>query len=170
MSSSIVLYCIQGILALKKRVQSSLPHLPPQTGYLEQATTIVFVLLRPQFFSYPPSDFELWLKFFQYADLYSIQTMIGGFRKHGDQKTGRGMEKYLEDALSCLQAQGKHPYGRMQSTVRKLFYYTVFNNPHSLNLLPSCVTRLLENGHVIYPAKRVVWNGEKWEICTHYTL
>jgi glycosyltransferase involved in cell wall biosynthesis len=115
-------------------------------------------------------DFELWLRFFQQADLYSIQSMIGGFRKHGDQKTGFGMEKYREEALSCLQAQGKHPYGRVQSSIRKLFFYTVFNNPHSINQLPSIIIKLLEKYHVIYPTNMVIWNGENWEIKTNYTI
>jgi glycosyltransferase involved in cell wall biosynthesis len=30
------------------------------------------------------SDFELWVRFFRYARLYSAHTLIGGFRKHTD--------------------------------------------------------------------------------------
>lgn len=30
------------------------------------------------------SDFELWVRFFRYARLYSVDALIGGFRLHGD--------------------------------------------------------------------------------------
>lgn len=30
------------------------------------------------------SDFELWVRFFRYARLYSVDAIIGGFRTHGD--------------------------------------------------------------------------------------
>jgi hypothetical protein len=30
------------------------------------------------------SDFELWVRFFRHARLYSVQTLIGGWRKHTD--------------------------------------------------------------------------------------
>jgi glycosyltransferase involved in cell wall biosynthesis len=39
------------------------------------------------------SDFELWVRFFRYARLYSAQTLIGGWRKHTD---SLGL-KYLEE-------------------------------------------------------------------------
>lgn len=113
-------------------------------------------------------DFELWLRFFHHADLYSLQSMIGGFRKHGNQKTGSGMDEYRLEAKECLEAQGNRVYGRIQSCFRKAFSHTIFNNPHSLNLLPSSVIRLMKKCHVLYPAYVVVWNGEKWEIRTNY--
>jgi glycosyltransferase involved in cell wall biosynthesis len=115
-------------------------------------------------------DFELWLRFFQYTDLYSVQSIIGGFRKHGDQKTGKGMGKYRQEAKSCLHAQGKHPYGRIQSNIRRLLYHTTFNNPHALNLLPSIILQLLKKCHIIFPSKIVVWNGEAWEIRISYVV
>jgi hypothetical protein len=36
------------------------------------------------------ADWELWYRFFQHAELYGVETPLGGFRFHGAQKTGEG--------------------------------------------------------------------------------
>lgn len=46
-------------------------------------------------------DFDLWSRFFQYADLYSIQAPLGGFRLQANQKS-RQFEEYLIDAEKSL--------------------------------------------------------------------
>src|SRR5207245_2894011 len=33
------------------------------------------------------ADFELWARFYQYADLYGVGALLGGFRRHSDQKS-----------------------------------------------------------------------------------
>jgi glycosyltransferase involved in cell wall biosynthesis/ADP-heptose:LPS heptosyltransferase len=43
-------------------------------------------------------DFELWIRFFKYAQLFSIDTIFGGFRHHTTQKTKLFMEKYYQEA------------------------------------------------------------------------
>jgi glycosyltransferase involved in cell wall biosynthesis len=40
-------------------------------------------------------DFELWANFFQYTELYTVQTALGGFRMHGNQKTANFMDDYI---------------------------------------------------------------------------
>jgi glycosyltransferase involved in cell wall biosynthesis len=45
-------------------------------------------------------DFELWIRFFRYAPLCSVDTLIGGYRHHGeDQKGKKFFDKY------CLEAE-----------------------------------------------------------------
>jgi hypothetical protein len=59
-------------------------------------------------------DFELWARFFQHAELYAVETPLGGFRFHGDQKTGGDRGDYLAEAERALVAHG----GKLKSPVR----------------------------------------------------
>jgi len=47
-------------------------------------------------------DFELWARFFQYADLYGVALTLGGFRKHDVQKTSKGLNAYYSEADKVL--------------------------------------------------------------------
>ena len=51
-------------------------------------------------------DFELWAKFYQHADLYGVPLPLGGFRRHGDQKTAHHMEAYVKEAEAVLARHG----------------------------------------------------------------
>jgi glycosyltransferase involved in cell wall biosynthesis len=51
-------------------------------------------------------DFELWARFLQHADLYGIPLPLGGFRRHGEQKTARHMAAYYEEAEAVLARHG----------------------------------------------------------------
>jgi hypothetical protein len=49
------------------------------------------------------SDFELWLRFFHHAQLYSVDALIGGFRVHPDSDSISAMDNYnriLEEHLA----------------------------------------------------------------------
>jgi len=55
-------------------------------------------------------DFELWARFFEHAELYAVEAPLGGFRFHGDQKTGGDRLDYLTEAKHALHAHGgSHP-------------------------------------------------------------
>lgn len=43
------------------------------------------------------ADFELWCKMFQHAKIYSVNTILGGFRQHGDQLSITCNEKYEKE-------------------------------------------------------------------------
>jgi hypothetical protein len=58
------------------------------------------------------ADFELWARFFQHADLYSVQTPLGGFRLHGDQRSVSRLDEYLEEADQVLQRYGASVSGK----------------------------------------------------------
>ena len=60
-------------------------------------------------------DFELWARFFEHAELYAVETPLGGFRFHGNQKTGGDRADYLSEAERALVAHG----GKRPSSVQK---------------------------------------------------
>ena len=45
------------------------------------------------------ADFELWCKMFQVSKLYSVNTILGGFRQHGDQLSVGGQNRYETEVL-----------------------------------------------------------------------
>jgi glycosyltransferase involved in cell wall biosynthesis len=50
----------------------------------------------------PASDFELWRRFFDHAELWTVDTVIGAFRVHGAQRTASQLDAYREQALRAL--------------------------------------------------------------------
>jgi hypothetical protein len=48
------------------------------------------------------ADFELWARFYQHAELYAVNTPLGGFRRHGDQKTVLRSSEYLAEAKQAI--------------------------------------------------------------------
>ena len=66
------------------------------------------------------SDFELWARFFEHAELYAVRAPLGGFRMHGDQRSLKAFDDYIAEALSVLARHGGGPAGRWESSVRKL--------------------------------------------------
>lgn len=51
------------------------------------------------------SDFKLWLQFCRAgAEIYGVETPLGGFRKHDDQKTALRYEAYVAEATAVLHA------------------------------------------------------------------
>lgn len=45
------------------------------------------------------ADFELWCKMFQVSKLYFVNTILGGFRQHGDQLSVGGQNRYEAEVL-----------------------------------------------------------------------
>ena len=60
-------------------------------------------------------DFELWIRFFRYAQLHTADALLGGFRYHDQQKTASGLASYLAEAdhivhtERIMMAQKMHP-------------------------------------------------------------
>jgi len=67
------------------------------------------------------ADFELWARFFKYADLIGVDTPLGGFRSHGFQKTARLLDQYLLEAMTVLRRHGARPSNRFSSFFRSRF-------------------------------------------------
>ena len=51
-------------------------------------------------------DFELWARFFQHAELVSVETPLGGFRLHGDQRSAEHRAQYFAEAERAWLAHG----------------------------------------------------------------
>jgi hypothetical protein len=59
------------------------------------------------------NDLVLWARFFEHAELYGVTVPLGGFRTHGEQKTGRDFAGYLTESerfLSSLGARKPSPF------------------------------------------------------------
>ena len=55
------------------------------------------------------ADFELWARFFQHTELWSVSAPLGAFRRHADQMSGSGWSDYLTEANGVLQALAAKP-------------------------------------------------------------
>jgi glycosyltransferase involved in cell wall biosynthesis len=64
------------------------------------------------------ADFELWLRFFQHAELYAVDTPLAGFRQHGDQKTNQLKNEYQREAAQILRDGGGGTPGYLRSSLR----------------------------------------------------
>ncbi|WP_194467090.1 glycosyltransferase family 2 protein [Bradyrhizobium sp. CCBAU 53340] len=51
-------------------------------------------------------DFDLWARFFEYTELYSVDVPIGCFRRHADQRTSTSFANYLEEAKAIFARAG----------------------------------------------------------------
>jgi glycosyltransferase involved in cell wall biosynthesis len=47
-------------------------------------------------------DFDLWVRFFKYAELHTLQSVVGGFRVSPNQKTNLHLAHYFEEADQIL--------------------------------------------------------------------
>lgn len=52
------------------------------------------------------ADFDLWRRFAKHADLYSVDAIIAGFRRHNQRKTARHMHRYYEEVEMNLSDSG----------------------------------------------------------------
>jgi len=53
------------------------------------------------------ADFELWLRFSRHANVHKVNALIGGFRKHDDQKTTNHYQAYLNEISEILENEKK---------------------------------------------------------------
>ena len=67
-------------------------------------------------------DYALWAKFFQHTDLYTIDTPLGGFRVHDEQKTAHYLGEYVAEAQQVLQNHGGGPHSPLGRALRKMLF------------------------------------------------
>ncbi|MCK9589888.1 MAG: glycosyltransferase [Terrimicrobiaceae bacterium] len=53
------------------------------------------------------ADFDLWMRFAKVAEPFAISVPLGGFRRHGNQKTSKALERYQAQAMSSFRRHGK---------------------------------------------------------------
>jgi GT2 family glycosyltransferase len=74
--------------------------------------------------NYPlAGDFELWARFFQHAELVSVDTPLGGFRMHGDQRSAEHRAQYFAEAGRAWRMHGGREPGalaRLRKTSAKI--------------------------------------------------
>lgn len=95
-------------------------------------------------------DFELWARFYQYAELYGVGTPLGGFRIHEDQKTAHHRDILIKEAEHVLRRYGGRPYGKLESFVRRRL----------LRFMPGRLRRIFVRLGLLYPRK----------VCVHTSL
>ena len=66
------------------------------------------------------ADFELWARFFQYSELVGVDVPLGGFRRHGGQKTARYLTAYADEAEQVLERYGRTIEGPAASLARRV--------------------------------------------------
>ena len=52
-------------------------------------------------------DFELWARFWQHAELATLNALVGGYRMYAETKSSSKYDKYLAEARSVLQRYGE---------------------------------------------------------------
>lgn len=73
-------------------------------------------------------DYELWLRFFRHDDLYSVDALIGGYRRHEDSLSSSNFDRYHRTCETIAAAElALAPHGgflrdfkRLTSALRKL--------------------------------------------------
>jgi glycosyltransferase involved in cell wall biosynthesis len=78
------------------------------------------------------SDFELWLRFFRYARLYTVDALIGGFRAHPGSLSRENAEKYdrIHDQIiadELKRTPGGLAFAAFQSLTRAVLKIPVLN-------------------------------------------
>jgi hypothetical protein len=96
------------------------------------------------------ADFDLWMRFAKHADIYSVTVPLAGFRRHGDQKTSRDMNRYQAQAMESFKRHG------MEFSNRRLRTF-------ARQVLPQQLQPLAAKLGWLYPAKIVKKNRDSGE-------
>lgn len=113
-------------------------------------------------------DFDLWARFYQHSDLYTVNSLLGGFRIHGNQKTAKHMEEYIKEAKNALFINGGRPYNKLESCIRYLLRASV--NEIYLNGRIVEVSAFLSKLGILYPAKICKWSENEWKVSDIYII
>jgi glycosyltransferase involved in cell wall biosynthesis len=77
-------------------------------------------------------DLELWTRFFEHAQLYTAQVLIGGFRVHGNQLSFTQQQRYQQESVKVIDAFRRRLVGRnpayhlrtlLARAVKPFYYY-----------------------------------------------
>lgn len=67
-------------------------------------------------------DFDLWARFWQFAELVCVDVPLGGYRAYGNQKAVAGFDRYLAQANEIL-ARYKYPLPPYRALRAKLLHH-----------------------------------------------
>jgi glycosyltransferase involved in cell wall biosynthesis len=113
-------------------------------------------------------DFELWTRFFHYAQLHAVNVPLGGIRKYEAQQTAVSRDAYLDEAARAFRNAGGQPYGRLQSIWRKALW--VLGGYRSYQKLPTSIGQLFVSLGLFYPVEICVWQDGRWTIVDDYVI
>jgi glycosyltransferase involved in cell wall biosynthesis len=65
-------------------------------------------------------DFELWSRFFEHAELYTLAVPLGIFRIQPDSFSSREFEPYMEVCRRVLSKYSRRPPGKLESFARRI--------------------------------------------------
>lgn len=88
------------------------------------------------------ADYDLWIRFAKKAELYSVAVPLSAFRRHGNQKTSRDMDRYKSEALESFKHHGWGFSNRRLRTFARTF-------------VPDSFKPLAARLGLLYPAKIV---------------
>jgi glycosyltransferase involved in cell wall biosynthesis len=117
-------------------------------------------------------DFELWCRFFKYAELYSVHTSFAGFRLHGSQFTSDFMKEYETEAKKVTE---KFKPDTLNEKIRFyiLSFLDLINKVIKITViflfLEPFVSRIIEKFHNFPKIIRYNFNELKWEIARKKT-
>jgi glycosyltransferase involved in cell wall biosynthesis len=114
------------------------------------------------------ADFELWARFFQHANLYGVDALLGGFRSHGNQKSVEFRQAYMAEAEMILRRYGQWPCQFGEGLVRGLLWKLLRQS--SLTGRPEWGKALIRRLPLVYPTEVLVWGGKEWEFITGFVL
>ena len=95
-------------------------------------------------------DFALWARLFSHAPLHAVNVPLGGFRSHGDQKTGRAFADYATEAERALRKYGGQRRSGAWRVVREL----------AVRAPAACWPALASSG-AMHRAKAVNWHPRR---------
>ncbi len=87
-------------------------------------------------------DYDLWMRFARKADIYCVALPLAAFRRHGDQKTSRYMERYCSQAMESFRLHGRGFSSRRQRAFAR-------------QVVPKALKPLAAKLGLLYPAKIV---------------
>jgi glycosyltransferase involved in cell wall biosynthesis len=70
-------------------------------------------------------DFELWARFFQHAELWSVSAPLGAFRFHDDQLSANHLASYIAEAAQVLNRLGSRPRSRLRQNFSLALRYAL---------------------------------------------
>lgn len=115
------------------------------------------------------SDFELWCRFFNYAELYSVYTSLAGFRLHGSQITSDFKQEYNAEARSITTKFRPFTF-KEKREYYLLSFFKSLQKVARLSVvflfLEPFFAKVVEKLHVFPNVIRYNFTENKWEIAT----
>jgi glycosyltransferase involved in cell wall biosynthesis len=113
-------------------------------------------------------DFDLWARFYEHAELWSVRALLGVYRMQPEQKTARLFAEYVREAEEVLRRRGGASYSGLESRVRASGL--VDRASMQAWRLPRAVRRPLERANVLYRTPELVWDARAaaWTVGSLY--